>query len=160
MQGSLQLYARITAIVDEIEVHVDDAWVFGFIIPADGIFRRIARFEHICSFHLIVLLVVFILCFRLSFKQVAIVGVNVKVQCTDGAETENCSVPTATTALSSTPDATMEDIFTTQDIQSDTPPDGATTLMGTVLAANTQLGNIQTQSTAQGGKVLTINRIP
>ena len=66
LQGSIQLVARITAIENGIETIVDDAFVFGATIPPNGVFRRIAR---------------------LSRKQIAVVGVNVQVRCTNGAET-------------------------------------------------------------------------
>lgn len=154
----------ITAIVNSEEVYLDEVWVFGFVIPADGIFRRITF---------------------LSFKQVAIVGVNVRVQCTNGAETDDCSVPIETTeeiqsttqdiattaAASSLPDT--ENPTNNQDSsQEDTTTEGVPTTTETTVAttvaqsdtpattaasegtANTRLGNIQDLSVSampQGG---------
>lgn len=63
---------KITAIMNSEATHLDDVWVYNHPIPADGTFRRITY---------------------QSFKQIAIVGVNVRVQCTNDATTADCSVP-------------------------------------------------------------------
>lgn len=72
---------RISTIRNGEEVHVDDVWVYGFRIPADGTFRRITY---------------------LSFKQITIVGVNIRVQCTNNATTADCSAQSSSTQTSAT----------------------------------------------------------
>jgi hypothetical protein len=162
----VQLFVRITAIVNGEEIHLDDAWVFGSRIPADGVFRRISR---------------------LSFKQVAIVGVNAKIQCTNGAETEDCSHPTTTTEdiystdvttpantssqdddyQTTTRDTTTDDITTAITVETlattaaqPDEPETTGSSRGTVAPATTYLGNTQNPddlAMLQGGRLMLLN---
>ena len=68
------------------KVHLDDVWVYGHSIRAGNGFRRITY---------------------LSLKHVAIVGVNVRVDCTNGATTDDCSIPPPTTGANSTAPSTV-----------------------------------------------------
>ena len=72
----MQVTARITGIVNGEEVTLDDVFVFSATLGAGNGFRRIAS---------------------LSLNQIAIVGVNVRVDCTNGVNTADCSVPATTT---------------------------------------------------------------
>lgn len=85
---------------------------------------------------------------RLSFKAVAIVGVNVKVQCTNDAQTADCSVLNATTEA--LPDATTIAETTTEQSQPGTTTTeeavatvaAGTTVVRAAPTTNTQPGNI------------------
>ncbi len=68
MQGALQLMVRITGTKNSETIHLDDVFVLGQDIAEGDGFRRITY---------------------LSQKQIAIVGVNVRVECT--AAESNCS---------------------------------------------------------------------
>ncbi len=87
------MYVQIIATVEGRKFLVDDVFVYGHWIPADGTFRRITY---------------------LSWKHVALVGANVAVNCTNNAGTPDCSLPTgvaqptplATTTTRSMPEVT------------------------------------------------------
>lgn len=104
--------------VNNEEILVDEAWAFSFIIPADVILRRKMQ---------------------ISFKMVAIVGVNVRVECTNGAETADCSVPAETST---------EDMSSTATADATTATADATTV--TSDTAETLFGNT---AMPQGGKL-------
>ena len=115
LQGSLQLFGKITATSDNLDI--DIVWVFTEEISADGKFRRI------CS---------------LSMKQIAILCVNVKVTCNVGTVAPSCSTPTPQTTVMSettTPEtsdsttATTVEEFTTEETDSTTT--GSSTSPGT-----------------------------
>ncbi len=70
MQGALQLMVRITGTKNSETIHLDDVFVLGQDIAVGDGFRRITH---------------------LSQKQIAIVGVNVRVECTIETNTSDCS---------------------------------------------------------------------
>lgn len=83
----MQLLVRIVTRADNGDTPVDDLLVRDSDIPADGIFRRISA---------------------LSMQETALVGVNVKVDCTNETITPNCSVPVFTTTEEVTTQASTE----------------------------------------------------
>ena len=73
---------RITSSVGGVETELDTGWVFGQNITAGSGFKRISI---------------------LTLNKIAIIGINMRVECTNGANTEDCSVPApAPSSLNST----------------------------------------------------------
>ena len=97
---------KIVAIADDQETDLDIVWVFRKNIPADGIFRRIIA---------------------QSQNGIAIVGVNVRVMCTDEASAENCTVPAAlTTMMADTTTPVDTDVPTTTAGETESTTDSTT----------------------------------
>ncbi len=92
MQGALQLMVRITGTKNNEIIHLDDVFVLGQDIAVGDGFRRITY---------------------LSQKQIAIVGVNVRVECTTAESNCSSSQISATTEVPET-DSTSAMISTTE----------------------------------------------
>ena len=120
------------ATVDGEEVHLDDVWVFGVNIPADNTFRRITA---------------------LSLKRIAIVGVNVRVMCTN-----DCSEDSTTAAEAAQTTTTEVETTSTTAAQTSTTPietTAATTISTTAIEITTETTITSSQPTSLPSDITT-----